>query len=76
MKKNTIILHVRTKNYDHMMYGSWNMVCNGRTDSQIDGQTDGWTDKWTDGQREQANNDQCRQIMASGTGLQIITSDQ
>ena len=29
MKKTTgdIILHMGTKNYDQMMYGSWNMVC-------------------------------------------------
>ena len=27
-----IILHTCTKNYDHMMYGSWNMVRDRRTD--------------------------------------------
>ena len=30
-----IILHMCTKNYDHMMYGcSWDMVCNGQTSKQ------------------------------------------
>ena len=35
-KKNPrylIILHRCTKNYDQMMYGSWDMVCDGRTDN-------------------------------------------
>ena len=43
MKKtsgDTIILHICTKNYDQMMYGSWDMVCdrwmNGRTESDIE----------------------------------------
>ena len=42
-----IILHKCTKNYDQMIYGSWDMVHNRRTN----GQTDGWTDGniWTDG---------------------------
>ena len=31
------LLHMCTKNYDQMMYGSWDMVCNR--------QTDGWK-KW------------------------------
>ena len=35
-----IILHMRAKNYDHMMYGSSDMVRNRWTDGQIDGQTD------------------------------------
>ena len=34
-----IILHMCTKHYDHMMYGSWDMV--------RDGQTDGRTEKVT-----------------------------
>ena len=37
MKKtpgDTIILHMRTKNYDQMMYGSWDMVCNRQMDGQ------------------------------------------
>ena len=36
LKKNPrylIILHRCTKNYDQMMYGSWDMVCDGRTDT-------------------------------------------
>ena len=32
--KHIIILQMFTKNYDHMMYGSWDMVCDGRTDGQ------------------------------------------
>ena len=32
-----IILHMCTKNYDHMMYSSWDMVHNRRTDRQTDG---------------------------------------
>ena len=35
-----IILHMCAKNYDHMMYGSSDMVRNRWTDGQIDGQTD------------------------------------
>ena len=31
-----IISHMYNKNNDHMMYGSWNMVCNGRTDRQME----------------------------------------
>ena len=37
MKKTTgdiIILHMCTKNNDHMMYGSWNMVCDRWTDEK------------------------------------------
>ena len=41
MKKKTtgdiIILHMCTKNYDEMMYSSWDMVHDGRTD---------WRKKW------------------------------
>ena len=48
MKKKTprkmIILHMCTKNYDHMIFGSWDMVCNGWTDGQID-----W---WTNGKKK------------------------
>ena len=33
-----------TKNNDHMMYSSWNMV--------HDGQMDRWTDGWRDGKSE------------------------
>ena len=35
-----IILHVFTKNYDHMMYVSWDMMRDGRTDGQTDGRTE------------------------------------
>ena len=35
------------KNYDQMMYGSWDMVCNRWTEA--DGPTE-WTDGWTDRQ--------------------------
>ena len=31
-----IILHMCTKNYDHIMCGSWDMVCNERMDRQTD----------------------------------------
>ena len=31
-----IILHICTKNYNHMIYGSWDMVRNGRTDGKSD----------------------------------------
>ena len=36
-----------TKNYDQMMYGSSDMVSNGRTDGRTDGQTDGPMEKMT-----------------------------
>ena len=42
MKKNTGRYHHFTyvyQNYDQMMYGSWDMVC--------DGQMDGWIEKVT-----------------------------
>ena len=50
MKKTTgdiIILHMCTKNYDQMMYGSWDMVRDGRTYRQMDGWTNGRTEKAT-----------------------------
>ena len=31
-----IILHICTKNYNYMIYGSWDMVRNGRTDGKSD----------------------------------------
>ena len=31
-----IILHIYTKNYDQMMYSSWEMVCNRQTDGQME----------------------------------------
>ena len=37
-----IILHRCTKNNDHMMYSTWDMVGNG--------QMDRWTNRWTNGQ--------------------------
>ena len=39
-----IILHRCTKNYDQIMYGSWHMVRDKRTDRRTDG--------WTDGQKK------------------------
>ena len=33
------------KNYDHVMYGSWDMVCNRQTGRQAERQIDGWK-KW------------------------------
>ena len=33
-----IILHMCNKNYDQMMYGSWDMVCNRQTGGRTDGQ--------------------------------------
>ena len=40
MKKNprdNIILHMSTKNYDQLIYGSWDiMVCDRRTDRQME----------------------------------------
>ena len=50
MKKtpgDIIILHMCAKNYDQMMYGSWDMVCNGRMDKQTDRQTEGQMEKVT-----------------------------
>ena len=46
-KKNVIILHNCTKNYDHMMYSSCTYSVRW-TDGQTDGQTDGWTDRKSD----------------------------
>ena len=31
-----IILHMRTKDYDQMMYGSWDVVRDGQTDEKSD----------------------------------------
>ena len=36
-----IILHMCTKNYDHKIYSSWDMVCN----RWMDRLTDGWMDR-------------------------------
>ena len=43
-----IIFHMSTKSYDHMMYGSWDMVRKRRTDRQRDRQKDRWTDGRTE----------------------------
>ena len=43
-----IILHICTKNYDQMMYGSWDMVRDGRTDRRTDGRKDGRTNGKSD----------------------------
>ena len=43
MKKahgDIIILHMCTKNDDHMMYRSWDMVRDRWTDEQTDGKSD------------------------------------
>ena len=37
---DNIILHICTKNYDHIMYGSWDMVCNRWTDRRTHGRTE------------------------------------
>ena len=42
-----IILHMCAKNYDHMMYGSSDMVRNRWTNRWTDRQTDRQTDKVT-----------------------------
>ena len=34
MRGNFIILHMCTKNYDQMIYGSWDKARDGRTDGQ------------------------------------------
>ena len=54
MKKHLdiIILHMCTKNYDHMMYDSWYGVrwTGGKTDRQTDGRTNRQTDRKSDTQ--------------------------
>ena len=47
-----IILYMCTTNYDQMMFGSWDMVCDKWMDWQMDRQTDGWTNGWTDGKSD------------------------
>ena len=37
-----------TKNYDQMMYGSWDMACDGWTDRQTETDRDRQTDRQTD----------------------------
>ena len=39
MPGDIIILHMCTKNYDQMMYGSWDMVHNRQTDGQSEKMT-------------------------------------
>ena len=49
MKKDSgdiIILQMCTKNYDHMIYGSWGMVCDRRTDRRMDRKTEKVTYRW------------------------------
>ena len=41
-------LFMCTKNYDQMMYGSWDIVHDGWTDGQIGRPTNRWTDRQTD----------------------------
>ena len=48
MKKtptDTIILHMNNKNYNHMMRGSWDMVCDGWMGRGTGRQADGKGDK-------------------------------
>ena len=40
MPGNIIILNMCTKNCDHLIYSSWDMVCNGQLDRQRDGKSD------------------------------------
>ena len=40
MPGDIIILHMCTKNYDQMMYSSWDMVSNRQTDEQMDRHTE------------------------------------
>ena len=40
MPGDIIILHMSTKNYDQMMYSSWDVVHNRRTDRRTDGKSD------------------------------------
>ena len=47
MPGNIIILLVCTKNYNQMMYSSWDIVHDG----WMDGWTDGRMDRWMDGRK-------------------------
>ena len=40
MPGNLIILQMCTKNYDLMMYASWDMMCNRQMDRRMDGKSD------------------------------------
>ena len=40
MSGDIIILHKCIKNYDQMMYGSWEMVRDRRMDGRMDGKSD------------------------------------
>ena len=54
MKKtfgDIIILHICTKNYDQMMYGSSDLVCDG-IHERMEGRADGQTDRQTDRQKK------------------------
>ena len=48
MPGDIIIWHMCTKNYDHMMYSSWDMVLDRQTDRQMDRQTDRQTERKSD----------------------------
>ena len=55
MKKTSgdiIILHMCTKNYDHMMCSFWDMVHGGQTEGWTDGHTHGETGGPTDRRME------------------------
>ena len=43
-----IVLHMCTINGNHVMYCSWNMICDGRTDRWTFGRMDGRTDRKSD----------------------------
>ena len=47
MPGDIIILHMCTKTYDQIMYGSWDMVPEGQTDGQTARQTDKQIEKVT-----------------------------
>ena len=40
MARDIIILQLCTKNYDQMMYSSWDTVCDAQTDRRTVGRTD------------------------------------
>ena len=40
MPGDIIILHLCTTNYDHMMFGSWDMLHDGYSDRQTDRKND------------------------------------
>ena len=58
-----IILHMCTKNYDQMIYSSWDPVRDGWSERQMDGWKDRQKDRWmterqTDGRKDRQTNGQ------------------